>query len=171
MFSFLLRPLRQLAQALVANDSPRQIAWAIVLGMWLGLLPKGNLLVVLIGMVLFGLRLNKPAGLMSAGVFSLLGLAFDGLAHRIGSFVLLWDQAKPVHVWLYDSLWGPWFGLNNTVVVGQLLIAAYLTYPTFVLSLWFVRRVQAPMSRWLLRYRLVRWIRGAEWGTHWGAER
>ena len=37
MTSLFLRPARQLAQALTANDSPRQVAWGFVLGTFIGL--------------------------------------------------------------------------------------------------------------------------------------
>ena len=50
MVSLLLQPVRQLALALVANDSPHQVAWGFTLGMLAGLLPKGSLL----AMGLFG---------------------------------------------------------------------------------------------------------------------
>jgi uncharacterized protein (TIGR03546 family) len=69
MLSLALRPVRHFAQALIANDSPRQVAWGFVLGMMIGLVPKGNLTAILLGMLLLGLRVNKPAGLVGIGVF------------------------------------------------------------------------------------------------------
>lgn len=168
MISFALRPIRQLAQALTANDSPRQIAWGFVLGMMIGLVPKGNLTAMLLGMMLLGLRVNKPAGLMGVGIFTFVGLFVDGFAHRLGSAVLVWEPLREFHTWLYESAISPLLGLNNTVVVGQLLIGLYLIYPTYLLALRFAVKVQVPMSRWLLKYKAVRWIRGAELGTQWG---
>lgn len=170
MFSFVLRPVRQLAQALVANDSPRQIAWGFVLGMMIGLVPKGNFTAVLLGMMLLGLRVNKPAGLMCAGVFTFVGLFVDSFAHRLGSAVLVWEPLREFHTWLYEAAISPLFGLNNTVVVGQLLIGLYLAYPVYLLALRFAVKVQVPLSKWLLRYKAVRWLRGAELGTQWGIE-
>lgn len=168
MISFALRPIRQLAQALTANESPRQIAWGFVLGMMIGLVPKGNLTAMLLGMMLLGLRVNKPAGLMGVGIFTFVGLFVDGFAHRLGSAVLVWEPLREFHTWLYESAISPLLGLNNTVVVGQLLIGLYLIYPTYLLALRFAVKVQVPMSRWLLKYKAVRWIRGAELGTQWG---
>jgi uncharacterized protein (TIGR03546 family) len=170
MFSFLLRPIRQLAQALTANDSPRQIAWGFVLGMMIGLVPKGNLTAMLLGMMLLGLRINKPAGLMGVGIFTFVGLFVDGFAHRLGSAVLVWEPLREFHTWLYEAAISPLFGLNNTVVVGQLLIGLYLIYPTYFVAHRFAVKVQAPLSKWLLQYKAVRWLRGAEIGTQWGIE-
>lgn len=170
MFSFFLRPIRQFAQALVANDSAGQVAWGFVLGMAIGLVPKGNFVAVLLGMMLLGLRVNKPAGLMGAGLFACVGMLLDSLAHRIGSFLLAWPPLQNLHTALFDTAISPWLGLNNTVVVGQLVIALYLAYPAYCLAHLFSLRVQARLSRWLLRFRAVRLLRGAELGTQWGID-
>ncbi len=170
MSAFFLRPIRQLAQAMVANDSPRQVAWGFVLGMAIGLMPKGNLFAILLGMLLLALRVNKPAGLMGAGLFTGVGLLLDPLAHRIGSLLLSWEPLRSIHGSLYESAISPWLGLNNTVVVGQLVIALYLIHPAFWLAHHFAARIQAPLRQWLMRFRAVRWLRGAELGTQWGID-
>ncbi|TWU28414.1 TIGR03546 family protein [Bythopirellula polymerisocia] len=170
MITYLLRPVRQFAQALVANDSPNQVAWGFVLGMVIGLVPKGNLLAILLGMILLSLRVNKSAGLVGVGLFAFVGMLLDPLAHRIGTLVLVWEPLRPLNALLYESAVSPWLGLNNTVVVGQVVIALYLAYPAFRLSHLFAIRVQARVSRWLLRFRAVRWLRGLEIGTQWGID-
>lgn len=162
MLSLALRPVRQFAQALIANDSPRQIAWGFVLGMMIGLVPKGNLTAIVLGMLLFGLRVNKPAGLVAAGVFTLVGFLLDPFAHGLGSAVIVLEPLQSTHHWLYESAISPLFGLNNTVVIGQLLIGLYFAYPVYWLAHRFATKVQAPLSAWLLRYKAVKWLRGAE---------
>ena len=168
MTSYLFRPLRQLVQSLTGADTPRQIAWGFTLGMFVGLIPKGNLLAVLLTTLIFALRVNTSAALLAAGVFSWAGLLFDGFAHRVGSLALVWQSARPFYTWLYETPLGALLGTNNTVVVGQLLIALYLAYPIFWFANWFAVRVQPRISKWLLRYRAIRWIRGAEFGAQWG---
>ena len=170
MFSYFLRPVRQFAQALVANDSPNQVAWGFVLGMAIGLVPKGNILAIGLGMVLLALQVNKSAGLVGVGLFTFVGMYLDTLAHRIGSLVLVGELLRPLHEFLFDSAISPWLGLNNTVVVGQVVIALYLAYPAYRLSHLFAIKVQARISRWLLRFRAVRWLRGLELGSQWGID-
>jgi len=167
MVSLWLRPLRQLAQALIAEDSTRQIAWGVVLGMLIGLLPKGNLTAVALAVMLCGLRVNKPAGLMAAGIFSLIGMTLDGFAHRIGALVLTWQPAQSAYVWLYELPLGPWIGFNNTVVLGQLLIGLYLIYPTYWFSQAIAARLQPRLRQWVERTRAIRVLRGVELGTSW----
>ncbi len=170
MFSYFIRPLRQVAQSLTGNDSPRQLAWGFTLGMLIGLVPKGNLLAVGLMVLLLALKVNKPAGLMAAGVFSLLGILLDSFAHHIGSSILVWEAARPFYTQIYETSLGPWLGVNNTVVLGQLIIGLYLMYPTYWFAQRIAQRIQPPFSRWLMQYRVIRWIRGAELGAHWGAE-
>ncbi len=170
MLNFLLRPLRLLAQALTANDSPRQTAWGFVLGMTVGLLPKGTLLAMLLAMVLCALRVNRAAGLLAIGLFSYVGWALDDFAHRLGAAVLLWDPARAAFTSLYDMPLGPWIGFNNTVVMGQVLIGLYLLYPTYRLAHLGGERIQPRVTAWLMQYKVIRWLRGAELGAQWGLD-
>lgn len=169
MTAFLLRPVRLLAQALTSSDSPRQIAWAVVIGMFLGLVPKGNLIAVALGVALCGLKVNLAAGMMAAMLFSVAGIALDPLAHRLGSTVLLWDAVRPAFRWLYEKPLGPWIGFNNTVVLGQLIVGLYLIYPVYRAGHVLGAKVQPRVRRWLMGYRVIRWLRGAEIGATWGA--
>ena len=169
MLAFLLRPLRLLAQALTANDSPRQVAWGVVLGMLVGLLPKGNLIAVTLGVMLCALRVNLSAGMLAGGLFALISVALDPVAHRIGAVVLLSETPRALFTWLYHRWWGPWTGFNNTVVVGQLIIGLYLAYPMYIVGHWLGAVVQPRVSQYLLRYRAIRWLRGAELGATWGS--
>ena len=127
MVSLLLRPLRQLSLALVANESPRQVAWGFTLGMLAGLVPKGNLLAMALFMLLCALRVNKPAGLLALGIFSLVGIGLDPFAHSIGSLLLTWESARPLYAWWYSLPLAPWSGLNNTVVLASWSLAC--TWP------------------------------------------
>jgi hypothetical protein len=104
-----------------------------------------------------------------------LGLFLDGFAHRLGSAVLVMEPLRGVHTWLYQTSISPLCGFNNTVVVGQLLLGLYFAFPVYWLTHRFALRVQAPLSAWLLRYKAVRWLRGAEMtsqfgGSQWGME-
>jgi uncharacterized protein (TIGR03546 family) len=170
MLSLTLRPVRLFAQAVIANDSPRQVAWGFTLGMMIGLVPKGNFTAILLGMALLALRVNKPAGLVGIGVFTWLGMFLDSFAHNLGSAVLVWEPLREVHIYLYDAAISPLLGWNNTVVVGQLLIGLYLAIPAYLVMYRFAVKVQRPLAAWLLKHKAVRWLRGAELSSQWGME-
>ncbi|HMO86441.1 MAG TPA: TIGR03546 family protein [Lacipirellulaceae bacterium] len=170
MFTLLFRPLRLLAQAFAANESPRQVAWGVALGMFVGLLPKGSPLAWLLATLVCALRVNRSAALVSAAAFSYVGWLLDDFAHAAGALALTWPPLQ--HTWtaLYELPLGPWIGWNNTVVMGQLLIGCYLLYPVYALAHMGSRRFQSPLTAWLLRRRVIRWLRGAELGSQWGLD-
>jgi uncharacterized protein (TIGR03546 family) len=170
MLNLFLRPLRIFVQALLGNESPRATAWGFTLGMMLGLVPKGNLLAVVLALLIGSLRVNMAAALLTAGLCSYLGALGDDFAHRLGVIALAWPTARGWHEWLYRQPVGPLTGLNNTVTLGQLLIGLYLAYPVYRCGWWIGDRVQPRLNRWLMQYRAIRWLRGAEWTAQWGWE-
>lgn len=168
MLNLLLRPLRFLVQALVGNDSARQTAWGVALGMLVGLLPKGTLLAIALGMLLCAVRINMAAGLLAVGLFSYVGAQLDDFAHKVGALALTWAPMQDAYRDLYAAPLGPWLGFNNTVVMGQLLIGLYLFYPAYHLGLVLGLRVQPRIRRRLMQSKAIRWLRRAEWAAQWG---
>ena len=165
MISFILYPLRQAVQALVANDSPRQLALGFTLGMMLGMVPKGNLIAGTLAVLLCALRVNKPAGLVAVAIFSAVSPLCDGVTHKIGSKLLHHPGLQEFYAWLYDVPLGPFIGFHNTVTIGALLLACYVSYPCYYGSLQAFQRFGPPISRWIVRYRLGRALAGAQFAA------
>lgn len=165
--SFLLKPLRQFAGAMLGNDSPRQLATGVTLGMMLGLVPKGNLIAVALGLLLFGLKVNRSAGLVSAMLFTAIGSATDGFTHKLGKDVLETAWLQSTFAAIYDLPLGPWIGFNNTVVIGSLLLAIYLSYPCYWFSLCAFEAWQPRAAGILRRYRVTRVLFGLQLTTKW----
>lgn len=168
MLARLLGPVRLVAKALAADDSPRQLALGLVIGMLMGLIPKGNLTTCALATLLLSTRVNVGVGLATAAVFSWIGLAIDPFAHKLGWIVLSCRPLQGFFAWFADLPLVAWSGLNNTVVVGQLLIGAYLAYPAY----WFAKRLFATIQPWtfalIRRYRITRILFGLDLGTRWG---
>ncbi|MCA9175837.1 MAG: TIGR03546 family protein [Planctomycetales bacterium] len=129
--AWLSKTLRSLRDALEFGDSSRQLALGIALGMVIGLVPKGNLLCVLLCLATLSTRVNLGTTMISAVVFSLLSPLADPLTHRIGLQVLTWEFAKPMFDVLYNLPIAPWTAFNNTVVLGSLLLGLTLLLPTY----------------------------------------
>jgi uncharacterized protein (TIGR03546 family) len=170
MLTLFLRPVRMLFQALIGNDTPRQTAWGFSLGMMVGLLPKGNLTAIAIAMILCSLRVNRAAGFLAIALFSYVGAFFDDTAHRLGSLLLTSPTFQPLFAAIYDKPLGPFSGLNNTAVLGQLLIGLYFFYPVYRAARVTSTYLRPRLQHYLMRYKLVRWIMGAEIGAQWGLE-
>ncbi len=162
-----MRPVRRL---FASADASHQVAVGCTLGMLIGLLPKDNLLILMLAILLVSLPAHKIAGLLALGVFSLVGRAIDPLAHQLGGMVLLWEPARPLHIWLYNLPLSPWLALNHSIVLGQFMLGCYLIYPTFWIGQQLTHVYQARLDRWILRYRWTGWMRGAKLRVQWGLD-
>ncbi|MBN1852983.1 MAG: TIGR03546 family protein [Pirellulales bacterium] len=171
MFVWLLGPVRFTVKALATHDSPRQLALGLVLGMVIGLLPKGNLTVLILGSVLFATRVNLGIGLAAAAVFSWFGLALDPFAHKLGWIVLTYQPLRGIYARLYDLPLVAWSDLNNTVVAGQLILGAYLAYPAYCISLPIFKWIHPRVVSSIRKYRMTRILFGIDLGMRWGLNR
>lgn len=163
----LLRPLRGVSKVLVAEDSPRQLALGFALGMVIGLVPKGNLIAVALTVALFSTRVNLGMGLLSAGLFSWLGVYLDPASHDLGMKLLGAESLRPFWNFLYDVPLARWSGFNNTVVLGGLLLGAVLFYPAYEVSRLVFAKVQPPAREWLRRFWVTRVLFGLELAAGW----
>jgi uncharacterized protein (TIGR03546 family) len=127
----------------MASNSPHQLAAGFTLGMIIGLVPKGNLIVLSLCVLLFSLRLNKGLALAAAVVFTLIGPYADAFSHKLGLAVLSINSFQPIYASVLCLPLGPWIGFQNTVVTGSLLVGLYVAYPAY----WTVRAICGQVQR------------------------
>jgi uncharacterized protein (TIGR03546 family) len=157
-----IRPLRVLARLFTAAGSPRQLALGLAVGMLVGLVPKGNLTAILLMGVLLASRVNLGTGMIGAVMFSWLAAALDPLSHRIGEALLTRESLQPMWTHLYRLPLAPWTALNNTVVLGSLLLGLWLFYPVYRLSELGFAHGRPRIGQWVARYRIGQVLAGAE---------
>jgi uncharacterized protein (TIGR03546 family) len=133
---------RKILQALMASDSPSQLAAGFTLGMIIGLVPKGNLIAVSLCVLLFSLRVHKGLALVAAVAFSLMSPLIDSFSHKLGLIVLCADAFQTTYASVLSMPLGPWLGFNNTVVSGSLLVGLYVAYPVY----WIVRSTASSLK-------------------------
>lgn len=143
MFSAIVAPFRRIAQALMASNSPSELAAGVTLGMVIGLVPKSNLIALSLCVLLFSLRCNKGLALLAAFAFTCLAPWIDPFAHRLGQMVLTAPSLQANYASVFSLPLGPWIGFHNTVVAGSLLIGMYAAYPVH----WLVQTVCAAIYR------------------------
>jgi uncharacterized protein (TIGR03546 family) len=127
--------LRDLLIALAGGSDPRHLAAGFALGAALGLVPKGNLVAASFFLLFFVLRVDKGMAFFTAAVFTPLAYFLDGPAHRLGLALLRAPALKGLWTSLYDLPIVPLTRFNNTVVLGNLVIAAVLFVPLYLLGL------------------------------------
>ncbi len=136
---WLLRKLKLLKAAVCAKDSPRQMAAGLACGLLLGLIPKGNLLAILVATMLLATRMSLATGMLAALCVSLVAPWCDGVTHSIGYWVLTFPPLTALWRSISRLPLAGWTSFNNTVVMGSFLLGTLLMYPTYRLSLpWMV---------------------------------
>jgi uncharacterized protein (TIGR03546 family) len=143
---------RRVLQALLASDSPNQLAAGFTLGMVIGLMPKGNLIAISLCVLLFSLRVNKGLALVAAVLFSALGPLADSFSHKLGLALLSSNALQPTYALAFSLPLGPWLELHNTVVAGSLTIGLYIAYPVYWLSNVLCTWLRPFASAWIKRH-------------------
>ena len=138
----LLRCTRYLAKAMVLEDDPRRLAFAMALGMVVGVVPKGNLTAVLLMLVILSLRVNLVAVFLSAILFSVFAATCDPICHLIGGALLNASIFRPLWSLFFNLPLAQWTALNNTVVLGSLVLSIYLFYPTYLANYMAIEGLQ-----------------------------
>lgn len=129
----------RLIASLNASRRPGEIAAGIAMGLWLALLPAGNLIWVALFLITVFLKLNLAIGLLVLAVISPVAGAADGSLHLLGAAVLTTEGMEPLFTQLYNLPLVPFTRFNNTVVMGALLSGAILWIPVFLLGRLLVR--------------------------------
>lgn len=142
---WLIRQILFLRNAIIARDSAKQLAAGFACGIVLGLLPKGNLLAILVATLICSTRVSLGTAMVSALLFSLIGYFSDPLTDRMGQAFLSYPAFVPFWTMIYRWPLVPWTSFNNTVVMGSLVLGLLLWCPAY----WFAIPCFARYRRWL----------------------
>lgn len=122
----------KIVRVLHSDESPRALAFGFALGSiigWTPLLSAHNLIVFALILLL---NVSISAAFFALFLFSAFAYFFDPLFHSLGYFLLVKvDFLKPLWTFLYNIPVAPLFHLNNTVVLGSLLISLVMFMPVY----------------------------------------
>lgn len=130
------------------NSRPWEMASAIAFGVWLALLPGGNLLWIVLFIIAFFLKQNKGALLLSLALFRLITPLVDPLLDKIGYALLNVTFLQDFYTQFYNIPLVPYSNFNNSIVMGGFISGLILWVPLFLLFLTLVklyRKKIAPM--------------------------
>jgi uncharacterized protein (TIGR03546 family) len=150
--------IARLIASLNANRRPGEIAAGIAMGVWLALLPAGNLLWVGLFLITVFLKLNLAIELLILAVLSPLAGLADAQLHTVGSAVLTAEALEGFFTGLYNTPLVPFTRFNNTVVMGALLTGAVLWIPVFLVGRVLVRVYRRSIHPRLAESKIVKAI-------------
>ena len=123
-----------LLKSLNANTNPGEIAHGIACGLLLGFVPKDNLLWILLFVFLFFVRINKPAYFIMLAVASAITPALDPTFDSVGLSFLTMKQVYGAYAFLLDIPFVAFTKINNSVVIGSLIIGLIAYIPTYIIG-------------------------------------
>ncbi|MCA9061613.1 MAG: TIGR03546 family protein [Planctomycetaceae bacterium] len=166
---FLLKPLRLATKALLTESTPRQLSMGFAMGILLGLVPKGNLLAITLGIILASLRINLGVAAAAALAATFIGVYLDPVSDRLGTYLLSLPSLQGFWTQLYNTPLMPWTDFNNSVVIGSFVIGLILVYPLHRLSHPLFTRYSTVVAERARRWKIARLLLGAEWADRIGS--
>ncbi len=133
----------------INNGNIDDVCLGFTLGMFLGLIPFSinSLFFVLL---MFVLKLDKFSSVLSAALFAIVSVFIDPFAHTIGLYVLTKVKfLMPVWTSFYNMPLVPFTGFNNTIVMGNTVIALVLMVPVYSMVKKLIPLYRAsPLKPW-----------------------
>lgn len=134
MILWTIKLISSVRKAIAGRRYPSQLAWAVAFGLLLGIVPHGNLLALALLILVLSLKLNHAMAGLTAVLTTLFAFKLDPITHQIGDFLLSQPRINEaaVNAWALPVV--PWTALNNTVVLGSLVVGVVALLPVFVVT-------------------------------------
>lgn len=160
---FLIRPFRMMLKAVLGEAKAGQLALGFAFGLWIGMVPKGNLTAVFLGVVMATTRANLGIATATILITSLASMGLDPVFDSVGSFLLSLPSLQRFWTQLYNMPVAPWTGFNNSIVLGSFLVGLLLVFPSYHYSKPWLKKYSEVVGKWARRYWLTRLLMGVEW--------
>lgn len=152
----LLKTVRKLYKLIVSEAAPISIALGLALGMVLGLTPLLCWHNLLVAVLILMLRVNISASLIGMGAFKVAGIPLWGAFHALGAQLLSKPDLEQVWIRVVHAPGLSLLGLNNSQVLGSLVVSACLFPVILIGGGLFVKRMRRVLTEeaqnhWLAR--------------------
>ena len=115
------------------ETKPHQIALAVALGVMLGLVPKANLVALVLVLALFLTRCNLGFGILAAALVSLATPRLDATADALGTQLLSKAVVIDLEMTLFQYPFFAWTALNYTTVLGSVVMGTIAFVPVYLI--------------------------------------
>ena len=122
MIFWIVKLISSVRRAIAGRKYPHQLAWAVALGLLLGVVPHGNLLAFCLVILVLSLKINHAMAGLTAVCVTFLAVKLDPYSHEVGNFILTHPQLEQTAQLAWSLPLIPWTDLNNTIVMGSFLI-------------------------------------------------
>ncbi|MBC7965640.1 MAG: TIGR03546 family protein [Fuerstia sp.] len=164
----ILRPLRLLFKALVIESTPTQMSYGLALGVLMGVVPKGNLLAIVLGFCIAATRVNLAITACAAVALTFASSWFDATFDQVGAYVLNQPSLRGFWEAVYDTPMMPWTDFNNSIVMGSFVCGLLLIWPVHRLSHPVFQKYSEKLARHVRHWWITKILLGAEWADRFG---
>jgi uncharacterized protein (TIGR03546 family) len=151
----ILKFLQQLLKALNSDGTPGQVGMGMAIGLAFGLTPLAsmhNLVILAIAMLT---TVSFPGVMLGWAVAVPLGFALDPLFDRVGMALLMNDSLAPFFTWVVNTPVIALSRLNNSIVLGSLVVWVLLIVPAYFLFRFLVARYRVHVFAHIQKWRIV----------------
>jgi uncharacterized protein (TIGR03546 family) len=149
-------------KVLNSETDPAQISLAFCLAMVMALTPLFSAHNVLVLLAAFVLRVNLSTFSVVWIVLSAVAYALDPLFHKIGLAALTAEGLKSMWTGLYNTAWFRPAHLNNTIVMGSLLVSLAAFIPVFIIIKVLVLKYREHLLAWVNRTRVMKFFKASK---------
>ena len=156
----MLKYSAKLIVALNSNLGRAQIAAGFSWGLFLGLIPVGNLFWIVLFLVSFFFKHHHASKLMSMAILKFFSAVLAPLVDMVGWEILHIEALQPFFTTLYNMPFVPFTRFNNTLVAGGIVSGIILWLPVFFLVFLLVPIYRHTLAPKIRENKLVKTIKG-----------
>ena len=143
-------------RAFHSNEKPWQLTLGLVFGYMMGLSPTISALNLVLFLLALIINLNISFLVLSLGFFSGVGYLLDPFFHKVGYHLLTSPELKEFWLQLFSSPITIIAQLNNSIVMGSLVICIISSIPMFLAFNILLKRYRDPINRFISRLPIIR---------------
>ena len=147
--------LQSLFRALNSDGTPGQVGMGMAIGLAFGLTPLVSLHNLAILAVAMLTTVSFPGVMLGWAVAVPIGFMLDPLFDRVGMALLTTDGLAPLFTWIVNTPVVALSRLNNSIVLGSLVVWAALLVPAFLLFRFLVARYRTHVLAYVQQWKIV----------------
>jgi uncharacterized protein (TIGR03546 family) len=148
----MLGPILKVFKALNSNARPWQLSLGVCFGAILGLTPflsLHNIVVIFLALII---NVNIGITLVSGVLFAGIAYLLDPMFHQLGYSILRAEGLQGFWTMFFSCPVFVLGNLNNTIVMGSLVVSLLLSIPLFFIFNVFVEKYRVTFSKFLEKF-------------------
>lgn len=151
--------LQTLFKALNSDGTPGQVGMGMAIGLCFGLTPLMSLHNVLVLAVAMLTTVSMPGVFLGWAIATPLGFMLDPAFDRVGLALLMRDDLAPLFTWIVNTPVVALSRLNNTIVLGSLVVWLLALVPAYFVFRVLVDRYRAHVYAKVQQWKIVQLLK------------